>query len=114
MDFWLSYVVIYLEYQLKYNIIFNVGHLQETAMNSEQLNQILQQTFTQADIHVTGDSGKYELRIVDDIFEGKRTVERQKMVYQLLNDYITSGAVHAVTIRAMTKEEWRKVSVFGV
>lgn len=83
-------------------------------MNSEQLSQILQQAFPQADILVTGQAGKFDLRIVDTVFEGKRTVARQQTVYAPLNEYIASGVVHAVTIRAMTPEEWRKVSMFGV
>lgn len=83
-------------------------------MNSEQLAQILKQAFPKAEIHVTGEGGKFDLRIVDDIFEGKRTVARQQTVYAPLNEYIKSGVVHAVTIRAMTQEEWRKASLFGV
>lgn len=82
-------------------------------MNSEQLTDILQQAFPQADIHVTGGAGKFDLRIVDDAFDGKRTVARQQAVYAPLNEHIKSGVVHAVTIRAMTKEEWRKASLFG-
>lgn len=83
-------------------------------MNSEQLTQILTQAFPQADIQVTGEAGKFDLRIVDDIFDGKRTVARQQAVYAPINQYIQSGVVHAVTIRAMTQEEWRKASLFGV
>lgn len=83
-------------------------------MNSEQLAQILKQAFPQAEIHVTGEGGKFDLRIVDDAFEGKRTVARQQTVYAPLNEHIKSGVVHAVTIRAMTQEEWRKASLFGV
>ncbi|MDO4222871.1 MAG: BolA family iron metabolism protein IbaG [Acinetobacter sp.] len=82
-------------------------------MNSEQLTKLLQDAFPQAEVHVTGASGKYDLRLVDDAFEGKRTVARQQAVYAPLNAYIASGEVHAVTIRAMTKEEWRKASLFG-
>lgn len=83
-------------------------------MNSEQLSDLLQLAFPQADIHVTGQAGKFDLRIVDAGFEGKRTVARQQAVYAPINEHIASGAVHAVTIRAMTPEEWRKVSMFGV
>lgn len=82
-------------------------------MNSEQIKTILEQAFPSAEIHVTGEGGKYDLRIVDDMFEAKRTVARQQAVYQPLNEHIASGAIHAVTIRAMTQEEWRKASLFG-
>lgn len=83
-------------------------------MNSEQLTEILKNAFPQAEVVVIGQAGKFELRIVDDVFTGNRSVARQKMVYAPLNTYIADGSVHAVTIKAMTKEEWRKVSVFGV
>ena len=82
-------------------------------MNSEQLTQILKEAFPEADVAVSGQAGKFDLRIVDDQFDGKRTVIRQQAVYAPLNSYIASGAVHAVTIRAMTKDEWRKASLFG-
>lgn len=82
-------------------------------MNSEKLQQILQQAFPEAELQVTGQGGKFDLRIVDAQFEGKRPVARQQAVYAPLNDYIASGEVHAVSIRAMTPEEWKKASVFG-
>lgn len=82
-------------------------------MNSEQLAMLLQTAFPQAEVHVTGQAGKFDLRIVDSFFEGQRPVARQQAVYAPINAHIASGAVHAVTIRAMTPEEWRKASLFG-
>ncbi len=82
-------------------------------MDTEQLTSILQAAFPKADVVITGQGGKFDLRIVDDQFEGKRTLARQQAVYAPLNSHIASGVVHAVTIRAMTKEEWRKASLFG-
>lgn len=82
-------------------------------MNSEQLTEILKESFPTAEVTVTGQAGKFDLRIVDEQFEGKRTVARQQLVYAPLNSFIASGEVHAVTIKAMTKEEWRKASMFG-
>ena len=43
-------------------------------MNSERLTEILKAAFPEADIAVSGQAGKFDLRIVDDAFEGKRTV----------------------------------------
>ncbi len=82
-------------------------------MNSEQLTEILITAFPDAEVAVSGQAGKFDLRVVDNQFEGKRPVARQQTVYAPLNAYIASGEVHAVTIRAMTKEEWRKASLFG-
>ncbi|XID75355.1 BolA family iron metabolism protein IbaG [Alkanindiges sp. WGS2144] len=82
-------------------------------MNSEQLVALLQAAFPQADVAVTGQAGKFDLRIVDAQFEGMRPVARQQAVYAPLNEHIASGVVHAVSIRALTPEEWRKASLFG-
>jgi acid stress-induced BolA-like protein IbaG/YrbA len=82
-------------------------------MDSEQLAALLKAAFPEADIAVTGQAGKFDLRIVDAQFDGKRPVARQQSVYAPINQYIASGEVHAVTIRAMTPEEWRKASLFG-
>ena len=90
-----------------------MNELEPSTMNTEQLKSLLAQAFPDADIAVTGEAGKFDLRIVDTGFEGKRTVARQQAVYAPINEHIASGAVHAVTIRAMTPEEWRKVSMFG-
>ncbi|MEC7118883.1 MAG: BolA family iron metabolism protein IbaG [Pseudomonadota bacterium] len=82
-------------------------------MNSEIITGLLQSAFPDADIAVSGEGSKYELRIVDARFDGMRPVARQQAVYAPLNEHISSGAIHAVSIRAMTPEEWRKASLFG-
>ena len=82
-------------------------------MTPEKLHELLQAAFPKADIATSGQAGKFEVRLVDEQFEGKRPVVRQQAVYAPLNSYIASGEVHAVTIRALTPEEWRKASLFG-
>ena len=52
-------------------------------MNNEQLTEILKAAFPEADVAVSGQGGKFDLRIVDDQFEGKRPVARQQAVYAL-------------------------------
>ncbi|MCV9897774.1 UNVERIFIED_CONTAM: BolA/IbaG family iron-sulfur metabolism protein, partial [Cronobacter sakazakii] len=52
------------------------------------LTQILKEAFPEAEVVVSGQAGKFDLRIVDDQFEGKRTVARQQAVYAPLNTYI--------------------------
>lgn len=82
-------------------------------MNATDITALLQAAFPQAEIAVSGEGGKFDLRLVDTQFDGLRPVPRQQKVYAVLNPQILSGAIHAVTIRAMTPEEWRKASLFG-
>ncbi|MDP1602426.1 MAG: BolA/IbaG family iron-sulfur metabolism protein [Legionella sp.] len=59
-------------------------------------------------VKVEGDGYHYQLVIVSDVFVGKSIVKRQQWVYSQLKDYITSGSLHALSMKTWTKEEWEK------
>ena len=67
-----------------------------------------------AEVRVTGDGSHFEALVISAEFAGKSPVQKQKMVYATVNDEITSGALHALTIKAYTPEEWEKASKFQV
>ena len=83
-------------------------------MNPEAIKALLVEAFPQAEaIEVTGEGGKFNVTIVSDEFTGLRPVAKQQRVYAPLNEQIASGAIHAVTMRNLTPEEWRKAKLFG-
>ena len=57
------------------------------------------------DLSVEGSESKYTVSIISDVFQGKSTIERHKMIYALLDGYIKTGEIHALTIKAMTLDE---------
>jgi acid stress-induced BolA-like protein IbaG/YrbA len=59
-------------------------------------------------VHVFGDGYHYELTIVSNHFDGLRPVARQQWVYSQLQDVITSGDLHALTMKTWTEAEWEK------
>jgi acid stress-induced BolA-like protein IbaG/YrbA len=59
-------------------------------------------------VKVEGDGYKYQLTIVTDIFLNKSKVARQQWVYARLKDFITTGMLHALSMKTWTKEEWGK------
>jgi acid stress-induced BolA-like protein IbaG/YrbA len=59
-------------------------------------------------VQVTGDGYHYQLTIVSDAFLGKAKVARQQWVYARLRDYITTGSLHALSMKTWTKAEWEK------
>ncbi len=59
---------------------------------------------------ITGDGSKFEALVIAEAFAGKSTIQRHKMIYAVLNEHIASGAMHALTIKAHTPEEWAKKS----
>lgn len=57
---------------------------------------------------VTGDGSKFEALVISEAFEGKNTLTRHKMIYAILNEYITNGMMHALSIKSYTPEEYEK------
>lgn len=51
---------------------------------------------------LTGTDDHFEVRVVSAAFEGRTLVERHKMVYAPLLDWIEDDTVHALSVRAYT------------
>ena len=75
-------------------------------MNAQVLIELLRPHFADAHIDAVNEGNKFELLIVDNAFEGKRLVARQQMIFALVNEHIQSGAMHALTIHALTPAEY--------
>ena len=77
-------------------------------MTPEEIVAILEQNIENAEIpECTGDGSHFNVSVVSDSFEGLRPVKRQQMIYQHLNEQITSGALHAIGIKTYTQDEWK-------
>jgi len=75
-------------------------------MTPEDVTALIEAGMPGSTVSVTGDGSKFEATVVSAEFEGKTMVQEQKMVYATVNQEITSGALHALTIKAFTPEEW--------
>lgn len=75
-------------------------------MTPEEVKSFIEAGMPGSTVTVTGDGSKFEATVVSADFEGKTMVQEQKMVYATVNQQITSGALHALTIKAYTPGEW--------
>ncbi len=50
----------------------------------------------------------FNLLIVSDAFINQTKIQRHKMIYQLLAEEL-KDQVHALSIRAFTKDEWKEI-----
>jgi acid stress-induced BolA-like protein IbaG/YrbA len=75
-------------------------------MRMDFYSDLVESTIDGASAEVTGDGSKFEARVVSDTFENMPTIKRHKMVYAVLDEHIKTGAIHALTIKAFTKNEW--------
>ncbi len=83
-------------------------------MINDEIVQLLRAGFPLAEeVKVEGDGHKVVVTVVSQEFEPLRAVQKQQRVYACLGDMIASGAIHAVSMRTLTPEEWRKMRMFG-
>lgn len=83
-------------------------------MNASEIQQVLATALSDAEhIAVEGDGGKFNVTVVHATFETMRPVAKQQLIYGPLQAHISSGAIHAVSMRTLTPEEWRKMKLFG-
>ena len=79
-------------------------------MNADDIKSILNQQLEGCDIKVEVDGSHVNIIVIGNIFEGKRTVQRQQLVYAALQEHIASGVIHAVNMKTYSEEEWRQLT----
>ena len=76
-------------------------------MDSERIKAIIVTGLPCELLQVEGDGDHFEALIVSSEFLGKSRVQRQQMVNRLLRADFDSGALHALSMKTVTPEEWR-------
>tara|TARA_B100001057_G_scaffold102991_1_gene100340 strand:- start:51333 stop:51551 length:219 start_codon:yes stop_codon:yes gene_type:complete len=57
-----------------------------------------------ADIKVEGSDSKYTVYVNSREFEGKSIIDQHKIIYSILDEYIKSGEIHALTLKTAPKK----------
>lgn len=76
-------------------------------MYADELHQILQTAFPDAQVEVSGDDGVHmAAKITDASFKGKPRVAQHRMVYAALGDIMDgpAGALHALALTTATPD----------
>jgi acid stress-induced BolA-like protein IbaG/YrbA len=74
-------------------------------LDASQITTELNAELSDCQVTVDGGYGKFLVTVIGDVFEGLNAVKRQQAIYKILNEHITSGAIHAVTMSLMTVTE---------
>lgn len=74
-------------------------------MDESDIRGLLQAGLGDCDLALEFEGNKLFVSLVADIFEGLSRVKRSQLVYSLLNDKISSGEIHAVSMRCQTRSE---------
>lgn len=74
----------------------------------ENVKDYIQQGLECEHVDVTGDGRHFDALIVSKIFEGKGTLQRQRLVFQALGDKME--VIHALSMQTYTPEQWNNKS----
>ncbi|MDA9090884.1 BolA/IbaG family iron-sulfur metabolism protein [Porticoccaceae bacterium] len=75
-------------------------------MSPEEVQALLESALPDCQFQVATDGGHFNIVAIGDLFEGKRPVQRQQVIYGALNEQISSGVIHAVNMKTFTQSEW--------
>jgi len=79
-------------------------------MRMDYFSDLVEKAIADSQVEITGDGSKFEAQVISNAFEGLSTIKRHKMVYAVLNEHIKTGAIHALSIKAFTQDEWNASS----
>ena len=75
-------------------------------MEANEVQEIVAKAFAGGQVEVERDGSHYLIKVVHESFEGMMPVKKQQAVYACLNEYIASGAIHAVHIKAYSPSQY--------
>lgn len=83
-------------------------------MQAEEIKALVDASLPGSQVVVKSDGSHYELTVVSESFAGLNRLRREQQINALLGPAITSGAIHALTNRLYTPEEWEQASKLQV
>lgn len=76
-------------------------------MTPEELKRLIEAEFGDGYVEVTGDGRHFSAVVVSDSFAGKNPIAQHRMVYSALGDRFDTDAVHALSLKTYTPEQWQ-------
>ena len=75
-------------------------------MQAEEVKRIVESQIQSSEVVTAGEGCNFEITVISPVFLGLSPVKKQQMVYGCLSEQIASGAIHALTIKTFTPEQW--------
>lgn len=76
-------------------------------MNPEELKKLIEEAFSDGHVEVMGDGRHFSATVVSKSFAGKNMIAQHRMVYAALGDRFDTDAVHALSLKTYTPEQWQ-------
>lgn len=75
-------------------------------MHADEVKKLVESKLEGCQVHTAGEGCDFQITVVGELFAGMSPVKKQQSVYACLSDQIASGAIHAVSIKTFTPEQW--------
>ena len=75
------------------------------AMDEQAIIARIQTLYPDAAVDINGADCNFEVYVVSDSLGGKSTLQRQRSILDLFRDELKSGKLHALSIKARTRDE---------
>lgn len=83
-------------------------------MEISDIEKLINDAIALDELHVKFDGSQCQVIAVADIFGELSRVKRQQAIFAPLKDAIASGAIHAVTVKTFTPEQWQRDKMFNL
>ncbi|MDO9934393.1 BolA family protein [Glaesserella parasuis] len=77
-------------------------------MEPKQIEEILKNALELDEVYVQGENSHYGVIAVSDSFAIMSKLKQQQMIYGPLTEFFATNAIHALTIKTFTKEQWKR------
>ena len=67
-----------------------------------------------SEIHAQGENSHYGVIVVSDELAQLSKVKQQQAVYAPLGEYFATNAIHALTIKVFSTEQWKKDRLLNI
>ena len=75
-------------------------------MQAVEVKNFLEEKLPGTQVEVEGEGCNFQLNLISDELAGLGPVKRQQQIYAHLNEWIASGAIHAVTMKFFSRAAW--------
>jgi len=83
-------------------------------MDPAEVAKLIEAGLPGCQVTVNGDGSHFEAIVVGEVFAGHSLVKQQQLVYATVVDRITSGELHALSIKTYTPQDWERAKKLQV
>lgn len=79
-------------------------------MEIDEVRAAIQAAIPGCQVAVEGEGCSFSAVVVSEAFQGLSLVKRQQLVLAAVKEWLATGALHAISMKTYTPEEWQAIS----